>query len=100
MPIISDLTRERPEWAEARTANWQGCANRNKDSTAELFVRRAYRIQGHAVAPRVDSQPGLRGAFRLLDTLLLAAVTTKPAVALAGFGVGLDRGGLVRSLTA
>jgi hypothetical protein len=41
----------------------------------------------------------MRGAFRLLDTLLLAAVTTKPAV-VAGFGAGLGQGVLVRSLTA
>jgi hypothetical protein len=27
----------------------------------------------------------MRGAIRLLNTLLVAAVTTKPAVALAGF---------------
>ena len=31
----------------------------------------------------------MRGAIRLLNTLLLASVTTKPAVALAGFGAGL-----------
>jgi hypothetical protein len=30
--------------------------------------------------------------LRLLDTPLLAAVTTKPAVGVAGFGVGLNRG--------
>jgi hypothetical protein len=34
--------------------------------------------KGHAVSPRADSQPGLRGAFRLLAALL-PAQTTKPA---------------------
>jgi hypothetical protein len=42
-----------------------------------------------AVSPRADPSPGMRGAIRLLNTLRLAAVTTKPAVALAGFGAGL-----------
>jgi hypothetical protein len=42
----------------------------------------------------------MRGAIRLLNTLLVAPVTTKPAVALAGLGAGLDLGVLVRSLTA
>jgi hypothetical protein len=39
------------------------------------------------------SQPGNARAIRLLNTLLLAEVTTKPAVmGTAGFGAGLDRG--------
>jgi hypothetical protein len=35
--------------------------------------------------------PASRG-LRLLDTLLLAAVTTKPAMGVAGFGAGLGQG--------
>jgi hypothetical protein len=52
-----------------------------------------------AVSPRADPSPGMRGAIRLLNTLLLAEVTTKPAVmGTAGFVPDWTRR-VVRSLT-